>query len=276
MTAVEDTVEVLEEAQGARAGHPGFLKVLSFNMQVGIETHRPRHYVTRSMGHVLPSRRRMAQLDRIAGLMAGFDLVGLQEADAGSFRTRGDDQVRYLCDRAGHDHHSFLLNRNYGRIAQHGIALTGRRAPVAVEQYALPGRVRGRGAIFAEFAMTSGRLTVVVTHLALVRRDRDRQTAWLAQHLRGASPAILMGDFNCSIEELIDGPLGRLGLCSMEEEAARRELRPHTYPSWNPQRAIDHVLVSPDIGFRRMWIPEGGMSDHLPVAAELLLPAPLA
>ena len=44
-------------------------------------------------------------------------------------------------------------------------------------------------------------------------------------------------------------------------------------PSWQPRRAIDHILVSDGVGVERRWALPDMSSDHLAVAAELTLPA---
>lgn len=80
------------------AGLPadGRLRLLSFNIQVGINTERYRHYVTRSWQHLLPHAGRTLNLQRIAGLLADFDLVALQEVDGGSLRSGFVNQVERL------------------------------------------------------------------------------------------------------------------------------------------------------------------------------------
>ena len=59
------------------------LRLLTYNMQVGISSRSFRHYLTRSWQHLLPHSGRMDNLDSIAGMLAGFDIVALQEADGG-------------------------------------------------------------------------------------------------------------------------------------------------------------------------------------------------
>lgn len=219
---------------------------------------------------MLPSRGRTEQIQRIADVMSGFDIVGLQETDAGSYRTNGIDQIEQLAMLAGHSEHSFLLNRNMGRLAQHGIAITGNRSPSRIEHHALPGRVRGRGVIFAEYGQGDDALCVAVTHLALSRHARVLQLEWLAARLARYRHVILMGDMNCEPFELANSALGEIGLY-----VRRDQTPPMTYPSWRPRRCIDHVLTSETLAIRRSWIPSGGYSDHLPIAAEIILPAPL-
>ena len=65
------------------------LRLLSFNIQVGISTERYRHYLTRSWQHLLPHTGRSGNLQKIGDLLGDFDLVALQEADGGSLRIGG-------------------------------------------------------------------------------------------------------------------------------------------------------------------------------------------
>lgn len=246
------------------------LRVLSFNIQVGISTHRPRHVVTRGWHHVLPSSSRDVQLGRIAATMSGFGIVGLQEADAGSIRTRGMDQVEYLAKLSGYENHSFLLNRNMWQVARHGIAVTSKHPPTRIEHHALPGRIKGRGVIFAIYGEGDEALCVAVTHLALSRNVRSLQMGWLAEQMSTYRHLIFMGDMNCEPIELQRSALSRIGL-----EVGSQDDLPMTYPSWRPKRSIDHVLTSESLPIRKVWVPEGARSDHLPLAAEVMLPESL-
>ena len=87
------------------APHPDGLRlrVLSLNIQVGLLTQNYRHYVTRAWRHVLPSRHARENLKRVAALAADYDLVALQEADAGSLRTCCPDRCAYqhICASEG-------------------------------------------------------------------------------------------------------------------------------------------------------------------------------
>ncbi|MEE8285943.1 MAG: hypothetical protein V3R72_04550 [Gammaproteobacteria bacterium] len=44
--------------------------------------------------------------------------------------------------------------------------------------------------------------------------------------------------------------------------------------SWWPRGRIDHILVTPEIRIRRSFVPPWHYSDHLPIAMEVILPAP--
>ncbi len=72
------------------------LRLLSYNIQTGISYHHYGHYLTRSWRHLMPHGARWRNLDGIAGCLTGFDVVALQESDAGSLRTGCTNQTQYL------------------------------------------------------------------------------------------------------------------------------------------------------------------------------------
>jgi len=47
----------------------------------------------------------------------------------------------------------------------------------------------------------------------------------------------------------------------------------NTYPSWAPDRHIDHILLSPDLESRHTRVlTDCLLSDHLPLATEIVIP----
>src|SRR5689334_9216046 len=105
------------------------LRLLSFNIQAGIASSKYRHYLTQSWKHVLPYPERLETLDRIAALSMDFDLVGIQESDAGSLRSAFINQTEYLATRAGFPYWYDQTNRNLGHFAQHSLGLLSRFRP---------------------------------------------------------------------------------------------------------------------------------------------------
>lgn len=77
------------------------LRLLSYNIQVGIGAKRYRDYVTDSWKHVLPHAQIYNNLGHIARAISDFDIVALQEVDAGSLRTSFINQTEYLATHAG-------------------------------------------------------------------------------------------------------------------------------------------------------------------------------
>ena len=240
------------------------LRLLSFNIQVGNSTQSYRHYLTRSWQHVLPHKGRAGNLDKIGGLLSDFDLVALQEADGGSLRSGYINQVKYLAQQGEFPYWYQQLNRNLGRLAQHSNGVLSRLRPTAIEDHPLPGPA-GRGAILVRFGTGPDALVVVVMHLALGTKVRTMQLAYIRELVSGYQHQVLMGDMNTNATDLLQtSPLRDLGLLAPQMEA--------TFPSWRPQRCLDHILLSPSLTLERVQVLDQPISDHLPVAVEIRLP----
>ncbi len=252
-------------AGGGTAPGPRRLRLLSYNIQAGMAAGRLRHYVTQSWKYLLPHAGRWHTLTQIARSLRSFDVIGLQETDAGSLRTGYTNQTEYLARLAAFPWWSDQVNRRVGRIAQHSNGLLSRLWPQAVIDHKLPGP-QGRGVLQARFGAGAQCLEIFVMHLALSRRTRRRQLAFLGDLVREAPHCVVMGDLNC--EE---------GSREVRELLRRTELRVpyqtrHTFPSWRPRRAIDHILVGPTIHVRWTDVLPWSFSDHLPMAMEIELP----
>ncbi|GLZ86278.1 EEP domain-containing protein [Metapseudomonas resinovorans] len=252
-----------------RGGLPadGRLRLLSFNIQVGISTERYRHYLTRGWQHLLPHTGRAGNLQRIGDLLGDYDLVALQEVDGGSLRSGYINQVEHLAQLGAFPYWYQQLNRNLGRIAQHSNGLLSRLQPSLLEDHPLPGPP-GRGAILLRFGSGSNALAVVMMHLSLGARTRTRQLAYIRERVSGFRHLVLMGDMNTHANDLLqNSPLRDLGLLAPQVEA--------TFPSWRPQRCLDHILLSSSLTLERVAVLSQPISDHLPVAVDIRLPAEL-
>ena len=58
------------------------LKLLSYNIQMGIPTHSLTNYILGSWRHVMPFPGRNENLRKIAASLSDYDIVGLQEVDS--------------------------------------------------------------------------------------------------------------------------------------------------------------------------------------------------
>ena len=247
----------------AGAALPEALRLLSFNIQVGIKTSRYRQYVTKGWKHVLPHFSRQQNLGRIADVVAGYDLVALQEVDGGSLRSGFVNQVEFLAARAGFPYWYAQLNRDLGPFAQHGNGLLTRVKPNGLEDHKLPGLFPGRGAIVARLPCQGAEILVVLLHLSLGGLSRQAQLAYVRELIRGEDHAVVMGDMNGHLARLLSrSPLKHSPLRS----AAAPE---PTWPAWRPALALDHVLVTPGIRVDDHAVLDCRLSDHRPVAVTL-------
>lgn len=242
---------------------PKPFRLLSYNIQIGLYTEHYGHYVTGAWRHALPSRGRRANLLRMAEVMRDYDFVAIQEADAGSIRTGRLNLVEFLAEQAGFAHCGLTVTRDFAPFARFCIGYLSRTAPVRVTAHNLPGRIPGRGALEVNLKLPAlGDLTVLVTHLSLGHDSRTRQLGYLSTALHGRR-AVLVGDLNVGPERLTRHP----GL----HVAGLRPLSPAppTYPSWRPRRALDQVLLSPDLQALSARTLPAVFSDHLPLAVEV-------
>ncbi len=253
----------------SRSGARDRLRLLSYNVQAGIATTRYRHYFTRSWKHVLPHPQRLQNLDRISQLIRDYDLVGLQEVDAGSMRSDFINLTEYLAHTAHFPCWEDRTNRRLGKIAQHSIGFLSRIEATGISEHKLPGAIPGRGVLVVHLGDAQPSLALVIVHLALGRRARLRQLGFLRELVSDYEHVIVMGDFNArSDSPELSGFLRASGLSEPTHGL-------HTYPSWRPQRNIDHILVSPSIDVRDVRVLNYPLSDHLPIAMEVNLPAGL-
>ncbi len=245
------------------------VRLLSYNVQVGINSHRPHHYFTGSWRHLLPHPRRFETLDQIAALLASHDLVALQEVDAGSRRTGFVNLTEYLADRAGFPFWYHQLNRDLGKIAQHSNGFLCRFRPSEVTEHRLPGLIPGRGGLLVRFGSGDEALVVLLLHLALSRRARFQQLEYISEVVNTFRHVVVMGDLNCEADSPEMEMLFRTTRLTTACDTA------HTFPSWRPNRCIDHILVTPELTVTQNRVIREAFSDHLPVAMEVVLPPSL-
>lgn len=248
-----------------REEFPRTLKILSYNIQVGVDTKRYREYVTKGWKHVLPHRNRLNNLNQMAAMLSGYDMVSLQEVDAGSLRSGFVDITEYLAHRAGFPHWYHQVNRNIGMLARHSNGFLSHLEANRVTHYKLPGGP-GRGAMVLEFGDGAGMLRLCSLHLALGRRSRAKQLDFVGELVRDTDNFIVMGDLNagCEATEFQDFIKGH----GLQEPACNQA----TFPSWRPVRRIDHILVSQTLRIRKARVLDYPLSDHLPISVELELP----
>ncbi len=242
------------------------LNLLSYNVQAGIESRQYSDYLVNSWKHLLPHPGRLANLARIAQLLRQFDVVGLQEVDAGSLRSSYVDQTQYLATQGAFPHWYRQINRNLAPFAQHSNGLLARPRPVCITEHRLPG-LPGRGVVVAEFALDDGGvLAIGIVHLALGWNARRLQLEYLSQLAHTYPYLVLMGDFNCGCNSK--------GLRNMVRRSGMRGLdcELKTFPSWRPRHNLDHILVSRPIQVVAARVVDYALSDHLPISMRIELP----
>lgn len=208
-----------------------------------------------------------SNLDKIAHVLDDYDIVALQEADAGSLRSAYTNHTEYLAHKARFQYWHYQVNRNIGRIARHSNSLLSRFHPRHIEEHKLPGLIPGRGMLIASYGGKENMLGVFVLHLALSKRARMQQLAKAAELVNAYEHVILMGDLNCEPDSKEMKMLLKETSLELPEEQAC------TFPSWRPNKRIDHILVTPKLKVHDTRVLEHYGSDHLPVAMTVKVPA---
>ena len=127
---------------------------------------------------------------------------------------------------------------------------------------------RGGGGGLLHLGKGQDAVAGVMMHLSLGARTRTRQLAYIRELLSDYRHIVLMGDMNTHANDLLQySPLRDLELFAPQIEA--------TFPSWRPQRCLDHILLSPSLPLERCEVLSQPISDHLPVAVQIRLPTSL-
>ncbi len=142
--------------------------------------------------------RSVETIEQIAEVLSHFDVVGLQEVDGGSLRSRNMNQLVHLASMADFPFWHQQLNRNLGRLGQFSNGFLSRHQPFEITDHRLPG-LPGRGAIVIKYGHPIQPLVVVVAHLALGEKVRNTQLSYLARLLAEYKYVVMMGDFNCRL-----------------------------------------------------------------------------
>lgn len=237
------------------------LRLLSYNIQVAIGSHRFHHMLSHSLRYLMPHGQSFQNLDRIAETIVGYDIVALNEADAGSMRTRFVNQAEYLAQQAGYGHWGQMITRDLGRLAQHTNSVVSRHDHVHLTHHRLPSLQEGRGVLEVHYHLGGRDVVVLITHLGLSRRARLVQMHFICELVNQYPHVILMGDMNCLRKSSEMSHLLAHTTLQLPEHC------PATFPSWNPARAIDHILISDTMRFDHVAAINQPLSDHLALSA---------
>jgi len=220
-------------------------------------------YLHCSPRHVEQIARQIAALDP--------DVVGLVEVDLGSRRAGCCNQVAVIARELLHeDQHSAgkYGHKSWWRFVPlmryQGNAILARNGLRAgVSHFLLHGVKR----LVVEVDVQGVRILLV--HLALAHRVRNRQLEHLAQLIGSRSaPVVVAGDFNAfGGEPELEPFLQATGLVNPNRQHQA------TYPVWQPRHELDFVLCSPNIKVTSFQVLENiRLSDHFPVMLEFDLP----
>ena len=100
--------------------------------------------------------------------------------------------------------------------------------------------------------------------MGLAKDERINATKVLEKNINNLTePFVIMGDFNMTPNDNLLKPIYKYTIDVLEEKDG------NTFPSVNPERRIDFILVSKNIKKYNAKIIEKVVSDHLPIESNL-------
>jgi endonuclease/exonuclease/phosphatase family metal-dependent hydrolase len=209
--------------------------------------------------------------ERVLSVMSDLDadVIAVQEAD---FRLGGrPTAIPHAFIETYTDMEPVALDGSDASLGWHGNAVLVRKGArvKSAERLHLP-HLEPRGAVVVELEHGGRPLRLVATHLGLTRSFRRQQLRAIAADLRRREPmpTVIVGDFNewsrkRGLEPIVD---------KFEVHAPGR-----SFHAARPVAALDRIATSRDIAISDAAVHERGAalraSDHLPIWADLVLPA---
>ncbi|MBL0387590.1 endonuclease/exonuclease/phosphatase family protein [Tumebacillus sp. ITR2] len=187
------------------------------------------------------------------------DIIGLQEIERHSPRSRFEDQPRLIAEALGLHYH-FEPALTVGPF-QFGNALLSRYPILSTERIQLKSAKEDRVALLATLQVRGEPVRVMVTHLGLLQGERARDVEALDKRLREEeTPLLVLGDFNTDLTSVELKPwLANLHPTTPE--------RIETFPGSGEQ--IDYVLTSKQFKATKSYTVTSSASDHVPLVSEL-------
>jgi endonuclease/exonuclease/phosphatase family metal-dependent hydrolase len=205
-----------------------------------------------------------AAVSALAPDIAAFQEVDSRRPAPGAGRVY--DTLRAQVGDHGHDAWSISSSDgHYGQILASRFPMEDRQ----VHDISVAGR-EPRKVMTARIRLPAARLRVVATHLGLSRHERRQQVAALRQIVAAdrSEPLLLLGDFN----EWFRPHHTQRDLFALVGAWTRHA----SFPARLPLFALDRICCRPGglLARSRAVHEAHAASDHLPVLAELALPAP--
>ena len=221
-------------------------------------------------------------LEKIVSLIKEYqpDILTLQEVDRGSMLSGNFNQFDFLSAKLQYPYKYFAPSCSVVFMGKSffvsGNAIFSKypleNCEAFVFAFSFP--TDRMGFAVADARLAGGRVvTVASVHLVWLDWIQFNSRAHQLDLIRRVieerkSPAVIAGDMNCDFlgkEASLRSFVNRLNLNVYDPENKNI----NTSPSWNPDRRIDWILLSKEIGFISYKNINNQVSDHLAVFAEL-------
>lgn len=233
------------------------MRMLTYNIQAAIGAVRTSDYIFKGHRQLLNVKAKNKTLKNIAGFIADFDIVCLQEIDLGGRRSGFKSQLDILKSLSGLEHCVEQTNRIIGRTSVHGNAVLSRYEISGYADHKLPSRIPGRGALFCQIQD----INIINTHLSLNKNTQFEQMSFINDLIERERATIMVGDLNCrsSAPHLTE-------FSQMADLKVLTNTQHKSYPAWRPRHDLDHIISSPSLNPEAVKVHDVRFSDHRPVS----------
>lgn len=198
-----------------------------------------------------------------------IDIVGLQEVDNMTGRSKGHNQTKLLADELGWKYYEFAKAINHDG-GEYGHSIISKYPIKSFKVYDLPGGGEHRVFAHAVIDVNGVEINFINTHLSYEQLDwRTKQFMFLATFVKKLDNFIIVGDFNTDVfseYEVIEN-------ATLANNPDRFVL---TFPSSGLTKSIDNIVVSPMFTLGRPRTLINQHSDHVMLFAEVTYTLPQA
>jgi endonuclease/exonuclease/phosphatase family metal-dependent hydrolase len=237
------------------------MRLLLYNIRYGAGTGRRFHFPFPYSGYLKPVNGNFEKIvDYIQS--ASPDIVGLIEADFGSYRVDYQNQAHRVAEILNHDavyKTKYNVGSLMGRVPilnkQGNALLTNRSILHHRFHYYKDGVKR----LIIEVELED--MVIFLVHLSLKYRHRQFQLHDIQQLVAECTkPVVVAGDFNALWgQRELDLFLSATGLVSANQEGTA------SWPSRAPLLELDYIFHSPNIQTQKLAIHQIKLSDHAPL-----------
>ena len=185
-----------------------------------------------------------------------LDIVGLQEVDCKTTRSKGHDQPKLLAQALGWEYYEFAKAIDY-QGGGYGHCIVSKYPIKSFTVHDLPGGGENRVFGHAVIDVNGVEINFINTHLSYEETDwRVKQFAFIAAYVKKLDNFIITGDFNTTDfteYEVIPN-------ATLVNNAKRSVL---TFPAGGLTKSIDNIVVSPMFTLGRPKVLNNTHSDHV-------------
>ena len=234
---------------------PNTIKILFYNIRAGTQKSKHIFSINSLLSYLKSNQKNLKEIEKNISKL-NPDIIGMVEIDNGSFRTK--NQTSYFaknlkmhsisaCKYGWESKLPFLKHQVISLFSKHKILSTIRhKYSVGLKRLALETILK----------FGSSKISIITTHLSLGEKIRKIQIKELKEIIKNCkNNVIVMGDFNKD----------NLKLSNLHTPEG------NTFPSWKAKKQLDYIFSN--LPIKKFKILPWKESDHLPIYAEIKLPA---